>query len=68
MIAVIAARSVSSPAMMSRLAAISPAPRNTSQLFQRQMRSTRWPSGIFSAHGMPAQKPSAARKEAESPR
>jgi hypothetical protein len=32
------------------------------------MRSTRWPSGIFNAHGSPAQKPSAARNSAERPR
>ena len=43
---------------------MSPAPRETSRAFQRQMRSTRWPIGIFSAQGMPTQKPSEARKEA----
>src|SRR5512145_147753 len=32
------------------------------------MRSTRCPSGIFSAHGIPAQNPSAARNSAERPR
>ena len=33
--------------------------------FQRQMRSTMWPTGIFIAQGMPAQNPSAARNSAE---
>ena len=50
------------------LAAIRLAPRYTSQFFQRQIRSTRCPTGIFSAQGIPAQKPSAARNSAESPR
>ena len=51
--------------MMSRLAASIAAPSQTSSAFQRQIRSTRWPTGIFSAHGMPAQKPSAARNAAD---
>ena len=54
--------------MMPTLAASSPAPKNTSVSFQRQIRSTKCPTGIFSAHGRPAQKPSAARNSAESPR
>ena len=54
--------------MMVTLAAISPAPSQTSSAFQRQMRSTRWPSGILSAQGMTAQKVSPARKAADSPR
>jgi hypothetical protein len=54
--------------MMSRLAAIIPAPSQTSAAFQRQIRSTRWPTGIFSAHGMPAQKRSAARNAGETSR
>src|ERR1051326_2616443 len=44
------------PIMMRRLAAIIAAPSHTSAAFQRQMRSTTWPTGIFTAHGMPAQK------------
>ena len=51
--------------MMSRLAAIIEAPSHTSSAFQRQIRSTRWPTGIFSAHGMPAQKSSTARNAGE---
>ena len=51
--------------MIARLAATSPAPIQTSSAFQRQIRSTRWPSGIFSAQGSPAQKPIPARKAAE---
>ncbi len=66
--ALIASRWVISPIMMSRLAAIIAAPSHTSAAFQRQIRSTRWPTGIFSAHGMPAQKASAARNSAESSR
>ena len=44
------------PTMMSRLAAIIDAPGHTSAAFRRQIRSTRWPTGIFSAHGIPVQK------------
>ena len=54
--------------MISRLAAIRDAPRYTSPAFRFQTRSTMCPSGIFSAHGIPAQKPSAARNSAERPR
>ena len=54
--------------MMSRLAAISAAPRKTNAPFHRQTRSTIWPTGIFSAHGIPAQKPSDASSAADSPR
>ena len=57
-----------SASMISRLAAMSAAPTHTSHDFQRQIRSTRWPSGIFSTQGMPAQKPSIARNSADSPR
>ena len=39
------------PIMISRLAAIIAAPSHTSSAFQRQIRSTTWPTGIFSAHG-----------------
>ena len=53
------------PIMISRLAAIIDAPSHTSRAFQRQIRSTTWPTGIFSAHGMPAQKSSAARNAGE---
>ncbi len=44
------------------------APRYTSPALCFQMRSTRCPSGILSAHGIPAQKPSAARNSADRPR
>ena len=63
-----AARSVSKPSMMDRLAVMSPAPTNTRTPLKRQRRSTRCPRGILSAQGIPAQKPSAARNAAESPR
>ena len=56
-----------SSAMIPRLTVSNPAPNPTSQLFHRQSRSTVWPIGILSAQGMPAQNPSAARNEAESP-
>ena len=39
--------------------------RHTSAAFRRQIRSTRCPTGIFSAQGMPAQKSSPARNAAE---
>jgi hypothetical protein len=54
--------------MISRLVAISPAPSHTSPALCRQIRSTRCPSGIFKAQGIPAQKPRAARKAADKPR
>ena len=64
----IASGAVMRPYMMRRLMATSPAPSQTKRPFQRQITSTRWPSGIFSAQGMPAQKLSPARKAAERPR
>ena len=51
--------------MIRRLAAIMAAPSHTSTAFQRQMRSTTWPTGIFTAQGIPAQNASAARNSAE---
>ncbi len=68
MIARMRCGSASNPIITKRLAAISEAPSQTSAALWRQIRSTRWPSGIFSAHGRPAQKPSAARNSADSPR
>ncbi len=47
MTAFIAAGSASRPIMMPMLAAISPAPRNTSASFQRQTRSTMCPATIL---------------------
>ena len=64
--ALIASMWLMRPIMISRLAAIMPAPSHTSSAFQRQIRSTTCPIGIFSAHGMPAQNSSAARNSGES--
>ena len=51
--------------MINMLAAIRPAPRYTNPALCRQIRSTIWPSGIFSAQGSVAQKPRAARNWAD---
>ena len=54
--------------MISKLVAINDAPKTTSQPLYRQIKSTRWPTGIFKAQGIIAQKPNAARNSAERPR
>ena len=63
-----ASRRATSRYIMLRLHATSAAPSQTSAPFQRQMMSTRCPSGIFSAQGSPAQNASPARNAADSPR
>ncbi len=53
--------------MVASEAAISEAPHQTRSALCRQNRSTRWPIGIFSTHGSPAQKARPARNAAERP-
>ncbi len=53
--------------MMASEVAISEAPHQTRSALRRQMRSTRWPIGIFSTQGNPAQKLRPARKAADRP-
>jgi hypothetical protein len=68
MTASIISRCASTRYMMPSEAATSPAPSQTSTAFQRQMISTRCPSGIFSAQGSPAQNTSPASVAAEKSR
>ena len=68
MISGIQAMRVARPYMIRKLAVMNPAPMNTSTDFHRHIRSTRWPIGIFSAQGNPAQNASPATKAADTSR